>query len=123
MGRSVARLAVQPKPATTEPGARCRARSNAEIYVGIGSLILSSVGWYALAASFQPSLAAAAHAVEVVPAHELAVAVEVHANLIAGAASRTACAVIREWRERGDVDCARLHGVSGATAPRGGRAA
>ena len=52
-----------------------------------------------LAAPFQPSVAATAHAVEVVPAHELAVAVEVHANLVARATPRTA-ALVGERRER-----------------------
>jgi hypothetical protein len=55
-----------------------------------------------LAAPFEPPVPARAESVEVVAPYLGAVAVEVDADLVAGAASHAA-ALIREWRERRDV--------------------
>ena len=55
-----------------------------------------------LAAPFEPAVPAPTQLMEVVAPHLRAVAVEMHANLVPGAASRSA-ALVREGRERGDV--------------------
>ncbi len=73
-----------------------------------------------LAAPFEPLVPASAQAMEVVAAYQRAIAVEVNTYLVSRAAPRTA-ALIRERRERLDVERFCPHKRGGRFLPRDGR--